>query len=319
MKKLLFLLLIEIIGVPSFAQSHTEQIDKIMRAFHDFGQFNGTVLVAEHGKIIYENGFGNASMEWNIPNAPDTKFMIGSISKQFTAMLVLQLVDKGLIDLNKTISGYLPYYPENTSRKITVRQLLNHTSGIPDIMNLPDFDEKYASKHFSTKQLLGNFDNLPLDFEPGTRFNYSNSGYNVLAAIIEEVTGKTYGTVLKEFITKPLNMRNTGYAPSISVISNLANAYLWAPLDGYIHPAFFDNSISKGSGGIYSTVDDLFKWDQALYTDTLVPETLRNKMMEPNKNGYGFGFWIYQWENPTTKKPSSKIWIKLSVVNNGYT
>jgi CubicO group peptidase (beta-lactamase class C family) len=145
MKKLLFLLLIEIIGVPSFAQSHTEQIDKIMRAFHDVGQFNGTVLVAEHGKIIYENGFGNASMEWNIPNAPDTKFMIGSISKQFTAMLVLQLVDKGLIDLNKTISGYLPYYPENTSRKITVRQLLNHTSGIPDIMNLPDFDEKYAS------------------------------------------------------------------------------------------------------------------------------------------------------------------------------
>lgn len=302
MKKILILLLIELLGVSSFAQSHTEQIDKIMRAFHDVEQFNGTVLVAEHGKIIYKNGFGNANMEWNIPNTPDTKFMLGSLSKQFTAMLVLQLVDKGLIELNKTISFYLPYYPENTGSKITVLQLLNHTSGIPDIMNFPDFDEKYAAKHFTTKELLGNFYNLPLDFEPGTKFNYSNSGYNVLAGIIEEVTGKTYGTVLKEFITEPLNMKNTGYAPSNSVISKLANAYLWAPLDSYIHPAYFDNSISKGSGGIHSTVEDLFKWDQALYSDTLVSVRLRDKMMEPSKNGYGFGFWIYKWQNPTTQK-----------------
>lgn len=307
MKKLLVLFLIEILGAPSFAQSLTEQIDKIMKAFHEVGQFNGTVLVAEHGKVIYENGFGNANMEWNIPNTPDTKFMLGSLSKQLTAMLVLQLVNKGLIGLNKTISDYLPYYPESSGKKITVRQLLNHTSGIPDIMNFPDFDEEYATKHFTTKKLLGNFATLPLDFEPGAQFNYSNSGYNVLAAIIEEVTGKTYGTVLKEFITEPLDMKNTGYAPSSSVVSNLANAYLWAPLDGYIHPAYFDNSISKGSGGIYSTVEDLFKWDQALYTNTLVPETLRNKMMEPNKNGYGFGFWISQWENPTTKKPLTFI------------
>ncbi len=303
MKKLLILLLIKLFSVPSFAQSHTEQINNIMNTFHDIGQFNGTVLVAEHGKVIYKNGFGNANMEWNIPNTPTTKFMLGSLSKQFTAMLILQLVDKGIVELDKTILDYLPYYPENTGRKITVHQLLNHTSGIPDIMNLPDFDEKYASKHFTTKQLLDNFNNLPLDFEPGTGFNYSNSGYNVLAAIIEEVTEKTYGTVLKEFITAPLNMNNTGYAPSISVIPQLANAYLWAPLEAYIHPAYFDNSISKGSGGIHSTIEDLFKWDQALYTNTLVSETLRTKMMEPNENGYGFGFWIYQWENPTTNKP----------------
>lgn len=316
MNKILFQFFLFLTALQVNSQIHQERIDELMKAFHEIGQFNGAVLVAEDGNVIYKNGFGKANMEWNIPNEPDTKFMLGSLSKQFTAMLILQLVEKEKIQLDHTISDYLPYYPQKTGKKITIHQLLNHTSGIPDFMNLPDFDEKYAHKNFTTQELLDNFNNLELDFDPGTNFNYSNSGYNVLAAIIEQATGKTYGEVLEEFITKPLDMKDTGYAQSFTVVPNLAEAYRWAPLEDYIHPSYFDNSISKGSGGIHSTVEDLFKWDQALYTNKISSDTLRTKMIQPNESGYGYGFWIYEWENPSTKK--SLTFVEHGGANGGF-
>lgn len=298
MKILYSLFFFTLLTTTVFSQPKALKIDTLMSTYHDLGQFNGSVLVAEHGKVIYEKGFGYANMEWKVKNEKDTKFLLGSLSKQFTAMLILQLADKHLIDLNRTISTYLPYYPQNTGARITVRQLLNHTSGIPDIMNFPDFDEKYAYRDFTTKELLSVFDSLKLDFEPGTDFSYSNSGYAVLAAIVKQVTGKKYGKVLKEFITGPLGMKNTGYAPSQAVIPKYASGYRWAPLDDYIHPIYFDNSLSIGSGGIHSTVEDLYKWDQALYTNQLVSDSLRKQMLTPTEYGYGFGFWIYTWETP---------------------
>ncbi len=285
----------------AYSQTNMDKIRTLMEAYHNLGQFNGTVLVAEQGKLIFKEGFGYANMEWKVKNEPDTKFLLGSLSKQFTAMLILQLADRSLVSLNKTISDYLPYYPQNSGKKITIRQLLNHTSGIPDIMNFPDFDEKFAYKHFTTKELLSVFDTLKLDFEAGTNFSYSNSGYAVLAAVIEQVTNKTYGEVLEEFITEPHDMKNTGYAPSNAVIPKYASGYRWAPLDDYIHPIYFDNSISMGSGGIHSTVEDLYKWDQALYSNKLVSDSLRKQMFTPNKYGYGYGFWINRWENPNNK------------------
>jgi CubicO group peptidase (beta-lactamase class C family) len=300
----------------SYSQTKTQKIDALMTAYHQLEQFNGTVLVAEKGKVIYEKGFGFANMQWEIPNKPDTKFLLASVSKQFTAMLILQLVNKNLIRLDSKITDYLNYYPKETGSKITIHQLLTHTSGIPDITNFPDFDEKYAHKRFKTHELLALFDSLALEFEPGTDYNYSNSGYSVLAAIIEAVTHTSYKQVLKEFITTPLGMNNTGWADSKMIFSRYAYGYQWAALDKYIDAPYFDNSISLGAGGIYSTVTDMYKWDQALYTNTLVPDSLRIKMFTPYKNNYGYGFFISKWENPNTK--DSLTFIEHGGANVGF-
>jgi CubicO group peptidase (beta-lactamase class C family) len=300
----------------AYSQTKAQKIDELMTAYNKLEQFNGTVLIAERGKIIYEKGFGFANMQWKIPNKPDTRFLLASVSKQFTAMLILQLVNKNLVRLDSKISDYLNYYPKTTGDKITVHQLLTHTSGIPDITNFPDFDEKYAHQNFKTKELLALFYSLPLEFEPGTAYSYSNSGYSVLAAIIEAVTDKPYKQVLKEFITVPLEMNNTGWADNKVVIKNYAFGYQWAALDGYINAAYFDNSISLGAGGIYSTVDDMYKWDQALYTNKLIPDSLKQRMVTPYKNNYGYGFSIWKWENPNTK--DSLTFIEHGGANAGF-
>lgn len=302
--------------IDAYSQTKTEKIDRLMTTYNRLGQFNGTILVAENGKIIYNKGFGLANMQWKIANRPDTKFLLASVSKQFTAMLVLQLVDKGLVSFNGKISDYLQYYPKQSGDKITILHLLTHTSGIPDITNLPDFDQKYSYQHFTAKEFLTLFDSLPLDFQPGTEFNYSNCGYSVLAAIIEAVTNKSYGQVLKENITMPLGMKNTGYSSNKVVVNKYANGYQWAALDGYINAAYFDNSISIGAGGIYSTVDDMYLWDQALYTNKLVSDSLKQKMFTPYKNNYGYGFSIRKWENPNTK--DSLTFIEHGGANAGF-
>lgn len=299
-----------------YAQTKAEKIDKLMTAYGQLGQFNGTALVAVNGKVIYKKGFGLANMQWQIANKPDTKFLLASVSKQFTAMLVLQLVNKGLLNLNANISTYLNYYPKVSGDKITIHQLLTHTSGIPDITNFPDFDERYASRQFTTPEFLHLFDSLPLEFEPGTAFNYSNCGYSVLAAIVEAVTNKPYGEVLQEYITTPLGMKSTGYASSKKVVSNYASGYQWAALDRYINAAYFDNSISIGAGGIYSTIEDMFLWDQALYANKLLPDALKQKMFTPNKGNYGYGFYIWKWENPNTK--DSLTFIEHGGANAGF-
>lgn len=283
------------------SQSKAEKIETLMSAYHQLGQFNGAILVAEHGKVIYQKGFGHADMQWAIPNTSDTKFLLASVSKQFTAMLILQLVDKGLLKLQGKISDYLPYYFKPHGQQISIHQLLAHTAGIPDVMNLPDFDLKYAHQHFTSKALVHLFDSLDLDFKPGTQYRYSNSGYSVLAAIVEEVTQKPYATVLKEQITQPLGMYHTAYLKNKTVAEKQARSYRAAPIEGYLNDDYFDNSISLGAGGIYSTITDLYLWDQALYNNGLVSDSLKAKMFTPHKNGYGYGFRIWDWEHPDRK------------------
>ena len=215
-------------------------------------------------------------------------------------MLILQLVDKKLLRLESKISEYLNYYPKETGNRITVHHLLTHTSGIPDVTNFSDFDQKYRHQHFETRELLELFYSLPLEFEPGSDFSYSNSGYSVLAAIIEAVTNKSYPEILNEFIIRPVGMTNTGWADNKKVIEEYADGYQWAALDGYINAAYFDNSISLGAGGIYSTVNDLYKWDQALNTNKLIPDSLLQKMITPFKNNYSYGFSVIKWKNPNS-------------------
>jgi len=245
-----------------FAQSKIDKIDKLIQAYHDLGQFSGTALVAEKGKVIYKKGFGMANIEWNIPNQPDTKFRLGSVTKQFTAMLILQLVAEGKIDLEGDLSDYLPYYRKDVGEKVTVHHLLTHTSGIPSYTGLPIFQnisrDPYGVDEFVQKYCSGD-----LEFEPGSKFAYNNSGYFLLGAIIENVTGETYEKMLQERIFKPLGMKNSGYDHHDTIIPNRATGYD-RTFDGYANSPYLDMSLPYAAGSLYSTVEDLFIWDQAL-------------------------------------------------------
>jgi CubicO group peptidase (beta-lactamase class C family) len=247
------------------AQSEVDRIDALVTKYSDLHLFNGAVLVAEDGRPIYERGFGNAVMEFDVPNTPRTRFRIGSVTKQFTAAIVLQLVEEGRIDLQAPITRYLPEYPAGQGERVTIHHLLTHTSGIPSYTDLPGFMEGPVRKAYvPADSLLPVFWEMELEFEPGSRWNYSNSGYHILGVIIERVTGEPYDRVLRERILEPLGLHDTGYDHNTAVIEKRALGYVRVP-GGYEHAPFLDSSIPFSAGMMYSTVEDLLVWDQALY------------------------------------------------------
>lgn len=271
-----------------FSQDKYQKIDDYMNKCLEYGLFNGTVLVAEHDNVILKKGYGYANFEWNILNEPDTKFRLGSITKQFTAMLIMQLVEKGLVKLDGHISDYLPYYPKKTGDIITVHQLLSHTSGIFNLTNDREFFRKDRFLTLNAEELTKKFSDKELDFEPGTKWNYSNSGYIVLGAIIEKVTGKPYEQVLQENIFTPLGMSSTGYDHLETIISKRASGYDRG-FGTVRNAAYIDMSLPFSAGSMYSTVEDLYAWGNSLYTDKLVSFESLKKMMTPVMNEYGYG------------------------------
>src|SRR5436190_5055194 len=169
---------------PAFTQDKATKIDQLISLHNKYGQFNGSVLVADNGKIIYKKGFGLANMEWNIPNQPDTKFRLGSITKQFTATLILQLVEQGKIKLDGKLTDYLPDYRKDTGDRVTIHQLLNHTSGIPSYTDQPGFLQDVSRNPYTVADFVKKYTSGDLEFEPGSKFSYNNSGYFLLAAFL---------------------------------------------------------------------------------------------------------------------------------------
>lgn len=273
------------------AQDKAAKIDQLISSYYKYGQFNGAALVAENGKVIYKKGAGLANMEWNIPNAPDTKFRLGSITKQFTATLILQLVEQGKIKLDGKLTDYLPAYRRDTGAKVTIHNLLTHTSGIPSYTSLPGFFQNVSRNPFTIDEFIKKYASGDLEFEPGSKFVYDNSGYFLLGAIIEKVTGKPYEQVVKENIFDPLGMKNSGYDRWNTILSNRATGYTSTP-GGYETAPYLDMSIPYAAGSLYSTVEDLFLWDQALYGDKLLSAASKQLMFKPNLNNYGYGFVI---------------------------
>jgi CubicO group peptidase (beta-lactamase class C family) len=267
------------------------RIDKIMQARSEAGDFNGTVLVAREGRILYERGFGFANLEWNIPNDFETKFEIGSMTKQFTALLILQLVNEGRIKLDGHLSEYLPYYRKDTGSRVTLSELLSHTSGVPSFTSLPGFLEGPASRtKYSVKQFVQDYCSGDLQFEPGTRFEYSNSGYFLLGAILQQISGTAYEQLLHDRIFTPLGMRDSGYTHSETVLPHRAAGYE-RTATGLQNARYYDMSIPFAAGALYSTVGDLYLWDQALYGERLLPAHLRDLLFKPNLDDYGYG-WV---------------------------
>ncbi|MEP6635437.1 MAG: serine hydrolase [Acidobacteriota bacterium] len=270
------------------AKSKAAKIAEVMMTANKYRLFNGSVLVAENGKVIYKKGLGLANMEWNIPNAPDTRFRLGSITKQFTATLVLQLVEQGRIKIDSKITDYLPDYRKDTGGKVTIHNLLTHTSGIPNYTGLPGFNE-VSRDPYSVEEFVKKYTSNDLEFEPGSKFSYSNSGYFILGAIIEKVTGQRYEQVLKERILDPLGMKNSGYDHYANILERRAAGYQKTP-DGYVNAPYLDMSLPFAAGAIYSTVDDLYLWDQALYTDRVLSAHSKDLMFKPFLSDYAYGW-----------------------------
>lgn len=274
----------------ALAQDHAAKIQQVLATAHKYQQFNGAALVAENGKVVYKGGFGMANMEWNIPNTPDTKFRLGSITKQFTAMLTLQLVEQGKIKLDGKLSDYLPDYRKDIGEKVTVHHLLTHTSGIPSYTGQPGFFQNVSRNPYKVDEFVKKYASGNLEFEPGTKYAYNNSGYFLLGAIIERVTGKSYEQALKEMIFDPIGMKNTGYDHHDTLIPKRATGYALTQ-KGYVNAAYLDMSIPYAAGSLYSTVEDLYLWDQALYTDKLITAQSKELMYKPFLQEYAYG-WV---------------------------
>lgn len=281
--------------IPSmgFSQNIADEIDKLMLQYQDYGQFNGTVLVAENGEVIFKKGYGLANMDWNISNEVDTKFKIASITKQFTSMLIMQLVKEGKVKLDGKITDYLSDYRKDTGEKVTIHHLLTHTSGIPSFTNLPGFWSDSTRKHYETDYMVKNLHSGDLEFEPGSEFKYNNTGYALLAVIIEKVTNKSFEENLQERIFNPLKMNNSGVDRNERILDNRANGYLKQGVE-YVNAPYGYMLNTLGAGDMYSTVEDLYLWDQALYTKKLLSEKYKKIMFTPFLENYAYGWGVYK-------------------------
>jgi len=278
------------------ASSKAEKINALITNYTDYSKFKGSILVAQKGQVIFKKGYGMANVEWDILNQTDTRFRIASITKQFTAMLIMQLVAENKLDLHVPISTYLPDYPKNNADRITLHHLLTHTSGTPRLDDFVNYRDIERDRH-KPKELLNIFKDGELNFTPGAKYSYVNTGYVVLGIIIEKVTGKPYAKILQEKIFKPLNMQNSGYDVNYEIIKKRASGYTNNYLRGeYINVNYVDMSVPYAAGSIYSTVEDLFIWDQALYTEKLLPKKYMDQIFTKHaptpRRSYGYGWFV---------------------------
>lgn len=258
------LLLLALSAHDSGAQTRTERIESIAQAAFDAGEFHGGLIVADGDNVLYRRAFGIADRESGTPNRPDTPTPIYSITKPFTAIILLQLVKEGRVDLGGTLRQYLPDFDFSEADRITVHHLLSHTSGIPDYMLAIPGYMNYQPPNLSRDSVLSIIETLPLEFPPGQGFAYSNTGFVLVARIIERVTGKSYGKVLEERIFRPLGMTNSHWMET-EAGPTMARQYMPA-FEKEAPPAM----IFPGEAGIVTTLDDMLRFGQALGSPELL-------------------------------------------------
>jgi CubicO group peptidase (beta-lactamase class C family) len=276
-------------AAPPGPEQLASKVEEYMAARVQHDHFSGSILIAKGGKVLYCQGYGMANLEHDVPNTPQTKFRLGSITKQFTAMAILILQERGKLNVHDKVKQHFADAPKAWD-EITIEHLLTHTSGIPNYTESLEFLRTLPVR-VSLKELIAKFKDRPLDFKPGAKFKYSNSGYIVLGQIIETVSGKNYPSFMKEAIFGPLDMKDTGYDNATALIKNRASGYTRRLGIVLTNCDYIDMSIPHDAGALYSTVLDLLKWDQALYSDKLLPRKSLEAMFTPHKDNYGYG-WI---------------------------
>lgn len=281
-----------------------ERLDRQARAYLELNRFNGTVLVAQDGKVLLSQGYGMANHEWSIPNTPETKFRLGSITKQFTGMAILLLEQDGKLKVDDPVSKYLDHAPERWSG-ITIHHLLTHTSGIPNFTSFPDYVKTMMIASPPVESLKRVYDK-PLDFDPGTKWSYSNSGYVLLGLIIEKASGTSYASFMQQRIFGPLGMSDTGYDSDRTILPKRAAGYERGPA-GLRNAAFIDMTIPHAAGALYSTTLDLMRWDAALSEGKLLTAENYKRYFTPVKNDYAYGWGVAAKEGVTSQSHGGGI------------
>lgn len=293
-----------------------ESLHKCADELEAKGWFNGTLLVAKQGEILLLKGCGMAAVEHEIPLRPEHNFRIGSITKQFTAAAVLLLQQQGLLNVHDSIDTYIPGYPNGD--KITIHHLLTHTSGIPNLTDLPEYRDVWMKAHTTPEKTLDYFKGRELQFVPGEKAAYSNSGYVLLTYLIEKVSGIAYEQFLLEQVFEPFGMTDTGYDDNGKIVKHRASGYrLFGELryDDYI-----DMSVPAGAGGLFSTVTDLYRWDRALMSNSVLNQQSTEQMLTPyvslwGDSSYGYGTIITDERTP---QGSTRRCVGHSGGINGY-
>ncbi|WP_420634917.1 serine hydrolase domain-containing protein [Candidatus Palauibacter sp.] len=281
------------------AQSRPDRAEAYLRSFHDLRRFNGAALIVDEGAILFEGAFGHADFAGGIANSEATRFRIASLTKQFTAALILRLEEEGLLLVDDPVGRYIEEYPAENADRITLHHLLTHTSGLPSYTDIPGFMESSAATPLSPGEILALTWNEPLSFEPGTDFEYSNSGYVLLGWIAERVSGMSYPEALRTYVLEPRELTNTDYDHGPVPREDHAGGYT-RDLTGYRPARPIDPSVPYSAGMLYSTVGDLARWGSALshahagdasgalFRDS----TTLARMIAPDLESYAYGIGV---------------------------
>ncbi|WP_342380085.1 beta-lactamase family protein [Myxococcus stipitatus] len=277
------------------------KLDAHLRAYVDKEGFRGAVLVAKDGKVLHSAAYGLADEDGKRPNAVSSQFLIGSLTKSFTAVTVMQLVEDGTLDLDAPLSRYLPKLRADLGKRLTLHLLLKQRSGLPD--HLDALIERESEKDVPSEEILRLINKSQLSFKPGAKFEYSNLNYHLAALVIEAVTGKTFAQVLQAKTFTPLSMAGSGIERSTNVPPRRSFGYA----KGLLGVSRDENNVSYafGSGDIYSTVEDLYAWDQALFGSGLVSAESRKRIFDGGSREegyYGYGFRIQPYLRGTGVK-----------------
>src|SRR5215216_5171044 len=270
-------------------QELTAKVDAYIDGLVKANRFSGSILVARDGRVLVSKGYGMADLEDEVPNTPQTRFRLGSITKQFTATAIMMLEERGKLSVQDSICKYVTDCPQ-AWQGVTIRHLLSHTGGVPNFTSFPDY-AKTMTQPTTIDALIARFKDRPLDFQPGERWSYSNSGYVLLGYVIEKLSGKSYEAFMQENIFDPLKMAATGYDSPARIIKHRASGYQPSG-NVMINAPYLDMTIPHAAGALYSTVEDLYLWDQALYTEKLISKRSFDAMFTPVKNDYGYGWGI---------------------------
>ncbi len=295
-KSTLLLILFLFKGLGLFAQqadsnSLTRKLDVFLASANAAGKFNGTAIVTQKEKILLNKGYGYRNVASHSLNDSNSIYQIGSITKSFTAIIILKLQEEGKLSIQDKLSKFFPGYPQGDN--ITIQNLLTHTSGIYNYTNdIDEGDTAIVCYPVSKDRVLEVFKNKPLAFRPGKYFQYCNSGYFLLGMIIEKVTGLSYETVMREMVFNPLKMNHSGFDFKNLSDTNKAQGYVLLTRDTAKMNYTIDSTVYYSAGAIYSTSNDMYKWVKAIANHYILSENSWNQIFTPYKDNYGYGFWM---------------------------
>jgi CubicO group peptidase (beta-lactamase class C family) len=272
------------------AQQYATKIDSLINKAVSLKRFNGTVLIKRSGKTVFEKAYGYQDIQNKIENTPNTIFQVGSLTKQFTAAVVLKLAEQQKLSIDDKISKYFPEIKR--SDEITIKNLLTHTSGLSEIFRDTLYIQENKQKPISKGKLLSFFIDKPFYFDPGAQYAYCNSGYILLGLIIEKVSGKSYEQMVREYIFKPLKMVHSGFDFAGLKSKQKALGYIKFSSTESISSMPWDSTTTYSAGSLYSTVNDLYLWHQGLLHNKILTKESLAKAYTPFLEGYGLGCWI---------------------------